>query len=159
MEKNEKEFEQLVRKHKSTIYAVCYMFSDDNDEVADLFQDILINLWKGFGSFREESKIETWIYRVSMNTCISADRKKKKQGERVPLTMDIDLFDESDSERKQIQQLYRRIHNLALVDRAIVMLWLEGLSYDEIGDVIGISPKNVSVKLVRIKEQLKQMND
>ncbi len=153
----EKEFEAMVRKHKSTIYSVCYMFSDDKDEVADLFQETLIHLWQGFAKFRGEAKIETWIYRVSMNTCISVDRRKKSRGERVPLTMEIDLFADTDKDTQQVQALYQRIHKLRLVDRAIVMLWLENLSYEEIGQIIGISAKNVSVKLVRIKNLLKQM--
>ncbi len=156
MKELEKDFEQLVRKHKSTIYSVCYMFSDDADEVADLFQETLIHLWQGFAKFRGEAKMETWIYRVSMNTCISADRKKKSRGERVPLTMEIDLFSDTDKDTQQVQALYQRIHKLGLIDRAIVMLWLENLSYEEIGQIIGISAKNVSVKLVRIKEQLKK---
>ncbi len=152
-----KDYEALVRKHKSTIYSVCYMFSDDKDEVADLFQETLIHLWQGFEKFRGEAKVETWIYRVTMNTCISAERKKKSRGERVPLTMGIDLFADTDRDTQQVQSLYQRIHRLGLIDRAIVMLWLENLSYDEIGQIIGISAKNVSVKLFRIKEQLKQM--
>ncbi len=156
MQTVEKDFEVLVRKHKSTIYSVCYMFSDDKDEVADLFQETLIHLWQGFEKFRGEAKIDTWIYRVSMNTCISADRKKKSKGERISLTMDIDLFADTDKDTQQVQALYQRIHKLGLVDRAIVMLWLENLSYEEIGQIIGISAKNVSVKLVRIKEQLKK---
>ncbi len=155
----EKEFEAMVRKHRSTIYSVCYMFSDDKDEVADLFQETLIHLWQGFAKFRGEAKIETWIYRVSMNTCISAERKAhaRAANKTVPLTMEIDLFADTDKDTQQVQALYQRIHKLGLVDRAIVMLWLENLSYEEIGQIIGISAKNVSVKLVRIKNLLKQM--
>ena len=152
----EQQFAQLVRRHKSTIYSICYMFSSDKDEVADLFQDILIRLWDGYEKFRGESKETTWIYRVSMNTCISADRKRKSRGERVPLSMDIDLYTDQDDDTQQVQALYSRIHRLGLVDRAIVMPWLENLSYEEIGQIVGISAKNVSVKLVRIKEQLKK---
>ncbi len=146
----------MVREHKSTIYTVCYMFSNDEDEVSDLFQETLINLWKGFESFRHESKLSTWIYRVAMNTCISADRKKRKQGNKVPLSMDINLYNDEDHETKQVRQLHERIQRLDLIDRALVMMWLEGMNYDEIADVIGISVKNVGVKLVRIKEKLKQ---
>lgn len=146
----------MVREQKSTIYTVCYMFSNDEDEVSDLFQETLINLWKGYESFRHESKLSTWIYRVAMNTCISADRKKRKQGTKVPLSMDIDLYNDEDHETKQVRQLHERIQRLDLIDRALVMMWLEGMNYDEIADVIGISVKNVGVKLVRIKEKLKQ---
>ncbi len=146
----------MVREQKSTIYTVCYMFSNDEDEVSDLFQETLINLWKGYESFRHESKLSTWIYRVAMNTCISADRKKRKQGTKVPLSMDINLYNDEDHETRQVRQLHERIQRLDLIDRALVMMWLEGMNYDEIAEVIGISVKNVGVKLVRIKEKLKQ---
>lgn len=155
----EVDFTKIVREHKGTIYTVCYMFSKDEDEVADLFQDILVNLWKGFESFRGESSVRTWIYRVSLNTCISADRKKKRKGETVPLDMSINLFDDSAEDIRQVRMLQNRISRLGPFDRAIVLLWLENLSYDEIGAIVGISAKNVSVRLFRIKEQLRNMSD
>ena len=152
------QFSQLVREHKSTIYTVCFMFSSDNDEVNDLFQEVLINLWKGWPSFRGESNLKSWIWRVSFNTCISADRKRRRRCEE-PLT-DINLFGEARSEDdRQIKLLYSRIHQLKPFDRAIVLLWLENLSYDEIAAIVGISVKNVSVRLYRIKEELKRMSD
>ena len=155
----ELDFARIVREHKGTIYTVCYMFSKNEEEVADLFQDILVNLWNGFARFRGESSARTWIYRVSLNTCISSERKKNRKVETLPLTMDIDLFSDSDDDSKQVQMLRNRINKLGPFDRAIVLLWLENLSYDEIGSIVGISPKNVSVRLVRIKEQLKKMSN
>ncbi len=159
MDTLELDFARTVREHKGTIYIVCYMFSKDEEEVADLFQDILVNLWKGFAKFRGESSVRTWIYRVSLNTCISAERKKKRKGETVPLDMDINLFDDSVEDLKQIRMLQNRISRLGPFDRAIVLLWLENLSYDEIGAIVGITAKNVSVRLFRIKEQLRNMSD
>ena len=156
MDTLEKQFAALVKEQKSTIYGICFMFSKDKDEVDDLFQETLIHLWQGFEKFRNESKIETWVYRVTMNTCISMDRKEKKRGERISLAVDIDLFDENDKDMEQVQMLYKRIQKLGVFDRAIIMLWLENLSYDEIGEIVGISAKNVSVRLVRIREQLKK---
>ena len=158
METLELEFEQLVRKHKSTIYTVCFMFSKDADEVDDLFQEVLINLWRGLKDFKGESKIETWIWRVSFNTCISQERKKKRAS-HIPLEMGIDLFHDKDEDTRQIQMLYRRIHQLKPFDRAIVLLWLEGMPYDEIATIVGITVKNVSVRLFRIKEELKKMSN
>lgn len=155
----EREFTQTVKSHKGTIYTVCYMFSTNPEEVADLFQEILMNLWKGFSRFRGDSNIRTWIYRVSLNTCISHERKKNRKVETLPLTMDINLFDDSDEDTRQVQMLRNRISQLGPFDRAIVLLWLENLSYDEIGAIVGISAKNVSVRLVRIKEQLKKMSN
>ena len=152
------EFEKMVRKHKSTIYTVCYMFSKDTDEVNDLFQEVLISLWKGFEKFKGESKAETWIWRVSFNTCISQERKKKRTS-HTPSEMSIDLFHDQDEDTRQIQMLYQRIHQLKPFDRAIVLLWLEGMPYDEIAAIVGITVKNVSVRLFRIKEELKKMSN
>ena len=153
---NGEKFAQLVREHKSTIYTVCYMFSHDEDEVNDLFQETLINMWKGIDSFREESKISTWIYRVALNTCLLQERKKKKEVKKVPLTMDVNFFEDNDANSTQVRMLHQRIGKLGLVDRALVMMWLEGMNYEEIGAVMGISAQNVGVKLFRIKEQLKR---
>ena len=135
------------------------MFSDNADEVADLYQEILVNLWKGFAKFRGESNVRTWIYRVSLNTCISSERKKRSRLDTLPLSMGINLFEDSDEDSRQVQMLRNRINKLGPFDRAIVLLWLENLSYDEIGSIVGISAKNVSVRLVRIKEQLKKMSN
>lgn len=154
----EREFTQLVQEQKSTIYTVCYMFARDKDEAADLFQDVLINLWKGIGKFRNDSEISTWVYRVSLNTCISADRKKRKMP-TTRLDMNINLFDDDDTDSRQIQVLRQRIQRLQPLDRAIVLLWLESLSYQEIADIVGLTPKNISVRLTRIRLQLKQMKD
>lgn len=156
---NEQEFANIVREHKSTIYTVCYMFSKNQDEVDDLFQEVLLNLWRDIEHFKGESKLATWIYRISLNTCISADRKKKKHVTET-LSQQADIYAATDeAETRQIQMLHKRVHRLRPFDRAIVLLWLEGLPYDEIGAITGISAKNVSVRLVRIREELKQMTD
>lgn len=159
MNTKEQEFMKIIREHERTIYTVCYMFSKDGDEVNDLYQDILVRLWKGFETFEGKSSIRTWIYRVSLNYCINFSNREKKQRER--LNMDTGCTsEESGIERNlQIKQLYKRINTLGLVDRSVVLLWLEGLSYDEIGAILGISVKNVSFKLVRIKEKLKKMSN
>ena len=159
MDSLEIDFARIVKEYKSTFYMVCYMFSKDEDEVSDLFQDILVNLWKGFPRFRGDSSPKTWIYRVSLNTCISVERKKKRKGETVPLDMNINLFDDTAEDMKQVRMLQDRISRLGPFDRAIVLLWLENLSYDEIGAIVGITAKNVSVRLFRIKEQLRNMSD
>ena len=152
----EKKFAQMVGEHKSTIYTECYMFSQDADEVSDLFQEVLINLWKGFEGFEHRSDVKTWIYRVALNTCISIDRKKRRSAS-VPLTLDINLFEDRDEDSRQVDMLHKRISKLQPFDRAIVLLWLEDLSYEEIGQIVGITAKNVSVRLFRIREQLKNM--
>lgn len=156
MDNKETDFSRIVREHKSTIYTVCYMFSKDKQEVDDLFQEVLVKLWQGYATFQGKSDLRTWIYRVSLNTCISIDRKKKRRKTQ-PLLEGIDLFDKNDADNRQTDMLHERIGRLQPFDRAIVLLWLENMSYDEIAQIVGISVKNVSVKLYRIKEQLKQM--
>ncbi|MBP5387922.1 MAG: sigma-70 family RNA polymerase sigma factor [Prevotella sp.] len=158
MTTKERQFQQTILENKSTIYTVCYMFSNDSDEVNDLFQESLINLWRGFDGFEHRSDIKTWIYRVALNTCITIDRKKRRQPD-TSLSMDINLFRDRDEDTKQVDMLHQRISQLKPFDRAIVLLWLENLSYEEIGQIVGISTKNVSVRLFRIKEQLKQMSN
>ena len=130
----ESEFERLVREHRGTIYTVCYMFSNDQDEVADLFQE------------------------VRLNVCISLDHKKRRH-KTVPLTMDINPYEETETNQnsRQMDMLRQRIAKLGQYDRAIILLWLENMSYEEIGAIMGISVKNVSVRLYRIKEELKKM--
>ncbi len=156
MENLEQEFARIVKEYKDTIYMVCYMFSKDSSEVQDLYQECLINLWKSMSSFEGRSNLRTWIWRVSLNTCISVDRKKRRR-DSLPLEMDIDLYNDTDHETKQIKMLHERINKLGPFDRAIIMLWLENMSYEEIGAIVGISTKNVSIRLYRIKEQLKNM--
>lgn len=141
METNEQEFNRMILENKSTIYTVCYMFSKDRDEINDLFQEVLVRLWRGYGSFQNKADIRTWIYRVSLNSCIDQQKKSRRRGERVSLNVDIDPFEDTDDKRLQIKQLYKRIHRLGLVDRGIILLWLEGLSYDEIAAIVGISVK------------------
>ena len=156
----EREFEEMVRKNRGTIYTVCYMFSNDQDEVADLFQEVLINLWKSLPSFEGRSDVSSWIYRVSLNVCISLDRKKRRH-KRVPLTMDINPYEETETNRnsRQMDMLRQRISKLGQYDRAIILLWLENMSYEEIAAIMGITVKNVSVRLYRIKEELKNMSN
>ena len=158
MDALEQKFAQMVREHKTTIYTVCYMFSKDEDEVNDLFQEVLINLWKGFEGFQGKSDVKTWIYRVSLNTCISQDRKKKSR-KKNEVGMDVNLLKDGTENSKQIRMLHERINRLDIFDRAIILLWLENQSYDEIAAIVGISVKNVSVKLLRIKKKLMEMSD
>ena len=158
MNELESKFAQTIKQNKSTIYTVCYMFSKDADEVSDLFQEAVINLWRGFEGFENRSDIKTWIYRVALNTCISLDRKKRRSATE-PLPMNINLFEDHDEDTRQVDMLHKRISRLQPFDRAIVLLWLENLSYEEIGQIVGISTKNVSVRLFRIREQLKSIKD
>lgn len=154
----EHQFELLVRQHKRTIYTVCYMFSHNKTEIDDLFQEILIRLWDGFDHYEGRSSAQTWVYRVALNTAINQDKKERHRIETIPLTVDIDPYEADDPSSQQIRELYNLISRLDLIDRSLVLLWLEGVSYDEIGAIIGITPNNVGVKLARIKEKLVNMS-
>lgn len=148
----------MVHQHKGTIYTVCYLFSKQADEVEDLVQEVLINLWRGYPRFEGRSEIRTWIWRVSLNTCLSAERSKRRRSS-IPLELSFDPYRDSDYESRQIRMLYERIHCLGPFDRAIVLMWLEHMPYEEIASIVGISVKALSVRLVRIKESLKKMSN
>jgi RNA polymerase sigma-70 factor (ECF subfamily) len=154
----EHQFELLVRQHKRTIYTVCYLFSHDKTEIDDLFQEILIRLWNGFDTYEGRSDAKTWIYRVSLNTAINQDKKERRRIETVPLTVDIDPYEADDPSSRQIRELYNRISRLDFIDRSLILLWLEGISYEDIGAIIGITPNNVGVRLLRIKDKLVKMS-
>ena len=158
MNPKEQQFAQVVKDNRSTIYAVCYMFSNDAEAVADLFQEVLVKLWNGYDSFQGKSDIKTWIYRVTLNTCVTIDRKKRRRN-RAMLSMDVDYFDSQEQETAQVRILHERIARLQPLDRAIILLWLEQISYGEIGEIVGISAKNVSVRLARIRVQLKNISN
>lgn len=149
----------MVKEYRKTIYTVCYFFSKDTEEVNDLYQEILINLWRGFPNYRGESSLKTWVWRVSLNTCSNQERKKKSRIRTVPLSIDIDLYNDEDAGSRQIQMLYDRINRLDVFDRAIILLWLENMTYQDIADVVGISVSNITTRLFRIKEQLKSMSN
>ena len=132
------------------------VFSRDNEEINDLFQEILVRLWLGFDQFENRSSVTTWVYRIALNTAINSDKRTRRRPQTVPLSTDIDPYDPQDSSLEQIRQLYALIHQLDVMDRGLVLLWLEGIGYDEIAAVMGISVANVGIKLHRIKEKLVQ---
>ena len=152
----EKQFEELVKQYKRTIYSVCYMFSRDKEEINDLFQEILVRLWLGFDQFEQRSSLNTWVYRIALNTAINSDKRAKRRPQTVPLSTDIDPYDPQDSSLEQVRQLYALINQLDVMDRGLVLLWLEGIGYDEIAAIMGITVANVGIKLHRIKEKLVQ---
>ena len=158
MDSKEQEYTRLIKEYKETIYTVCLMNSKDQDEAKDLMQEALIQLWRSFGTFRGESDVRTWIYRICMNACISFMRKEEKYKDTLHVEVS-NLLTMDDDESRQIQTLHNRIHRLKFMDRAIVLLWMENLSYEEIGVIVGLTAKNVSVRLVRIKEQLREMSN
>ena len=132
-----------------------YAYNPSNRE--DLFQDIVVQLWKAFPNFRGESKISTWIYRVAINTSITALRKKNDVIHTYePRAMPLDIADSHETgTEEQIQQLYSAIGRLNEIERAIVMLYLEDRSYEEMEEILGVSNGTLRVKMNRIKNKLR----
>ena len=114
------------------IYTVCYMFSNDTEQVNDLFQDILINIWNGLKSFEGDKHPSTCIWKVSLNTCINYTKKNKNEIPTLPLDVSFNLYEDTDDDSLQIKQLYNRINKLGFIDRSMILMWRENISYDEI---------------------------
>lgn len=155
--KSEKGFSALVREHEQTIYAICYMYARSEADAKDLMQETLVNIWNGLDKFRGDSNLRTWVTRVAINTCISF--KRKKQLTTVDESFIPHLSDAPAEAGTQIKFLHDRLRRLDYLDRALVLLWLEDMSYEEIGAIIGMSAKNVGVRLVRIKNKLKTISN
>lgn len=155
----EKAFIALVEEHKRIIYKVCYVYAADRENLNDLYQEVVINLWKAFPRFRGECAASTWVYRIGLNTCISFFRKSKSRPEVVPITVDLEAFADEEDKTASLRELYRMINSLGQLERALILLWLEERSYQEIADIIGISKNNVAVRLNRIREKLKTMSN
>ena len=157
--KLEKQFVDFVTEYKQIIYKVCYIYATDSDSLNDLYQETVINLWKSFPRFRGECQVSTWIYRISLNTCVSFYRKSKSHPEVVPISVDLEAFPEEENKTSQLRELYRMINCLKQLEKALILLWLEEKSYQEMAEITGLSSNNVAVKLNRIKEKLKQMSN
>lgn len=158
MEKMEQEFLAVIREYSRVVYKVCYLYTTPNATLNDLYQEVILNLWKAFPKFRGECKISTWIYRIALNTCISFLRKEKNTPEIVTLTQEADRTEEQDETQIMLKQLYRMISRLGEVDKSIILLYLEEKSYDEISDITGLTLTNVATKINRIKDKLRKMN-
>jgi len=152
----EEEFDRLVYDNQGLIWKVCNSFFPDEEDRKDLFQDILLKLWMGRLSFEGKSKISTWIYRVSLNQAIDKSRKTKMKTIELTTPISDQISEKSNNSSYDIEALYLAISQLRPLEKAMIVLHLEQLSYKEIAEIIGISEKNVSVKLVRVKEKLKQ---
>ena len=154
----EKAFIELIQQNERLIYKVCSVYTSEALLIADLFQEVVYNLWKGYPKFRNECSVSTWIYRIALNTCISGLRKEVKRPMHIPINQLAEQFAEPESFEENIKEMYRLIRRLKTLERAIVLLYLEEKSYQEIADITGLTVSNVAVKLNRIREKLKTMS-
>ena len=156
----ERQFEKNIKEHELLLHKVCRMYAYTEADRQDLFQEMVIQLWKAYPRFKGDAKLSTWMYRVAINTAITGLRKKKD----FITSYEPDCFPEHISNdnaaaaaEEQLQQLYTAIEQLNEIEKAIVMLYMEDRSYTEMEDILGISQGNLRVKMNRIKEKLRQL--
>lgn len=152
-----REFEQLVKQYDPVVRRVCYFYATDTDDFNDLRQEALVNLWRGFPRFRAEAKISTWIYRVSLNSCVSFYRKHKKGKQTETIDQHPELVDESDEKAAMLAKMYRMINRLGREDKAIILLWLDEHPYEEMAEIMGLPRNTVASRLKRAKDKLLQL--
>jgi RNA polymerase sigma-70 factor (ECF subfamily) len=156
----EKKFIDLINEHQGLIHKVCIMYESDREVRNDLFQEIVLQLWKSFHTFRGDSKITTWMYRIAINTAISGYRKQTRNVKTEDLDevhLNISEHYGTDDSEENAQKLQWAIRQLSEIERAMVMMALEEIPYDEIAETIGITQNNVRVRMNRIREKLKKL--
>ncbi len=163
MSQRDKKFSQLFEDNKDRIYRICCSYVRGEQNRQDLFQEIFINVWKNLDSFRSESHINTWIYRISINTSINFCRLQNKSDKRCQ-EIKKDILSDSEQELamkfrqdKELEKMFEAINQLPLLEKTIVSLQLEGIDHTGIAEVCGLSEGNVRVRFHRIKKKLKQM--
>lgn len=149
----------IVKDNRRLIYKVCYMYATDRDHFQDLYQEILANIWEGLRSFRGESALSTWLYRTAINTCVTFYRRYNRHASDMT-TLDFagDLHADDGTHGEQLREMYRLISKLGKIDKAIILMWLDERSYDEIAEVTGFTRNNVATRLRRIKQRLVDSN-
>lgn len=158
-------FKDIIDINKDRIFRICCGYIRNPDERKDIYQEALINIWRSLDTFRNESQISTWLYRITVNTCLGHLRYKNQQKKYIDrdISENIDLIpsgehnDTQEELRHNVKYMYECISKLSPVDRAIVSLYLEDVSSKEIGEVLGISDGNVRIRLHRIKKMLKDL--
>ena len=156
----EQEFLLLVNQNQGIIRKVCHLYGRNDADKEDLYQEIVIQLWKSFSSFRGEAKFSTWMYRIALNTAISNLRKQSRKVElSFPEFIPKEIADTEEEKIKEekLKEMYAAISRLTEVEKAIVMLYLEDKTYDEMEEILGISSGTLRVKMNRIKDKLRTL--
>jgi len=156
MKETESTFLFLINQHKAIIHKVSKMYMDYAEQQRDLFQEIVLQLWKAYPTFKGNSKFSTWMYRVALNTALVYFKKDNRKIDKTPLDENIDVIDVNESELKEekLAYLYKAVKELNMVEKALIFLFLENQSHKEIAENLGISEVNARVKLNRTKEKL-----
>lgn len=160
MKPKEKEFTQLIQQNQGIIYKICRLYTNNSEDSEDLFQEIVLQLWKSYNTFKGDSKFSTWMYRVALNTAITLFKKSIKQVQTHEIELQHLRFvdtNENEETEQQIQQLYEAIKKLSEIERALIMLYFEDLPYKDISEALGITEVNARVKMNRAKQKLKEL--
>lgn len=152
-------FDELFKSNRDRVYRLCCLYTPDLEQRKDLLQEIFIRVWENMGSFRGESAISTWIYRIALNTCLThvASLKKEANIRKNFSELDFGDIEHKQEHEAQLAQLIRSINMLEPADRTIIGLYLEDLSHREIAEIIGITEANARVKIHRIKQKLTEI--
>jgi RNA polymerase sigma factor (sigma-70 family) len=149
------EFIDILNNHRGLIFKVCNIYCADREDRKDLFQEIVLQIWKSLASFRNEAALSTWMYRIALNTAITHLKKEKKSISSLSIEgLEIPDINDSDEKEESLKQLFAAIEQLSKIDKSIVLLYLDEKSYEEISEITGLSKTNVGVKLNRIKAKL-----
>lgn len=154
----EEEFVRVIKEHEGVIFKITTMYTDNRDDQKDLYQEVVYQLWKSFGTFRAESKISTWMYRIALNTALTRLKKNKRMGNSVSIDKVVmEQTENYDPEfEEKLKLLYSHIKQLNVLEKGLMLLLLEGKKYEEIAEITGLSPSNVGTRISRIKQKLKQ---
>jgi len=150
-------FQNLVEEHKKILYKVCNSYCKNPGDRDDLAQEIIVQLWRSFGAFDERVRFSTWMYRIALNVAISFYRRESVRSRHVISGDDqlLEVVDETASRSDEVQLLYQWIDGLDPLNKALVILYLDGNNYQEISVVLGISETNVATKISRLKQTLR----
>lgn len=158
--KIEREFLSDFEKNQNIAHKICRIYTTNQDDHNDLFQEITIQVWKSYSKFRRDAKFSTWMYRVALNTAISLYRKSTKRIKYQNIddfAFKIKATDYDQTEEFQLEALYKAMHQLNDIDKALIYLYLENKPYEEISETLGISSINARVRMNRAKEKLKKI--
>ena len=150
----EEEFTEILYKHQGIVHKICHLYFHDRADKDDYKQELIIQLWKAYPKFKQQSKFSTWMYRVCLNAAIDILRKEKAQPTFVKQDLESTLSESHNEPNNNRELLYQAINLLSVIDKAIITLYLEEFSYKEISDIMGISESNTGVKINRIKSSL-----
>jgi RNA polymerase sigma-70 factor (ECF subfamily) len=141
------------------IIKICRAYTNNQEDFEDYYQEVCLQIWRSHSNFREESQQSTWLYKLTLNVCLTL-LKKDKRSKFISNSISTDLIDDCNSfTDESLNLLYDAIKQLTEIDRAIILLYLEEKTYKEIAEIIGSNPNNIGVRIIRIKERLKKLLD